>query len=44
MKIDKVPPGFECPYCGEDDKDWISAPDEDGFCFCHQCDRYYDVD
>jgi hypothetical protein len=40
---EKVPEGCECPYCGEDYIDNILAPDDDNFCFCLRCNRYYYV-
>lgn len=40
---EKVPPGCVCPYCGEDEMDNILAPDDDNFCFCLRCRRYYYV-
>jgi hypothetical protein len=42
-EADKAPPGCECPYCGEDRIDSILAPDDDKFCFCLRCRRYYCV-
>lgn len=41
---EKVPFGYECPYCYEDDMDNISAPDHDGFCYCYKCRKYYDTE
>lgn len=40
---EKVPPSCVCPYCGEDRMDYILAPDDDDFCFCLQCKKYYYV-
>jgi hypothetical protein len=40
---EKVPEGCECPYCGEDDVNDILPPDDDNFCFCLRCNRYYYV-
>jgi hypothetical protein len=40
---DRVPPSCECPYCGEKHMDNILAPDDDNFCFCLRCKRYYYV-
>ncbi|MCL6448223.1 MAG: hypothetical protein K6U04_08740 [Armatimonadetes bacterium] len=43
-ETEKVPLGYECPYCGEDMIDNILAPDEDNFCFCCRCGKYYYVE